>query len=675
MKIMAKLLLVFILISQLASAADYTHYLDQFVDRSVDPGEDFFRYSVGKWIKDHPIPASERSWGIGNAVREETYQRILKLNENAAKDPAATKGTVAQKIGDFWHTAMDTATIEKAGIAPLKEEFNRIAAIQNKKDFLDVLARLQYIGVGALYSNYIFQDEKDSTRYAVHLYQGGIGLPDRDYYVDEDDRAKRIRGEYLKHLAKMFQLLGDPAATADANAATVFRIETDLAKASRKLEQLRDLQANYNKMKMQELNTLTPSIDWPQFLAKMNMKNLDSAIVGQPEFFKQVEQSLQKESIDNWKTYLRWSLINAYAATLSSDFDKQNFYFYGTVLNGTPEQRPRWKRMLDQEEQYLGFALGQLYVKQYFSPKTKQRYEKLTNDIFDAFRDRLKKLDWMSEETKQQALKKLNTVVKKVGYPEKWRDYSTYEVDRSTFAANVVRGNIWQIEYLIQKLYQPVDKLEWNMTPQTYNAYYNPSNNEIVLPAAIFILPGIPDEQIDDAVVYAYAGGTTIGHEITHGFDDQGRQFDEKGNLRQWWTKEDEQEFNERAKKIIQQYNEYVAVEDIRVNGSATQGENIADLGGLLLGWEAFKKTEQYKSGKLIGGFTPEQRYFIGWSLGWMNNIRPENLALRVKTDVHAPSFLRVIGPVSNMKEFYEAFDVKQGEKMYRADQQRVEIW
>jgi putative endopeptidase len=661
--------------SYAAEAVNASTYLDRFVDRSVDPGEDFFRFAVGKWIQDNPIPANETSWGVGRVVYEETYQRVLKINEEAAKDPNATKGTNAQKIGDFWYAAMDTATIEQQGITPLKAEFDRIAAINDKQSLLDTIARLKYIGVAALFSPAIFQDEKNSERFALHLYQGGIGLPERDYYFENNERMTKIRAEYTKHLAKMFELLGDDAATAKKNSETVFRMESDLAKASRKLEQLRDPQANYNAMKVSDLKKLTPSIDWKDFLEKGNIRNLDTVIVGQPEFFKQVEDSIQKESIENWKAYLRWHLINAYADQLSSEFDAQDFYFFGTILNGTPEQRPRWKRMLDQEEKYLGFALGQLYVKRHFSAKTKARYEKLTDEIFDAFRERIKKLDWMTEETKQASLKKLNSVTKKVGYPEKWRDYSSYEIDRSSFAANCLRGNIWKSEYAIAKLSKPVDRSEWQMTPQTYNAYYNPGNNEIVLPAAIFILPGIEDEYVDDAIVYAYAGGTTIGHEIVHGFDDQGRQFDEKGNLRNWWNKEDEVEFKNRAKAIIEQFNGYIAVDDLSVNGDATQGENIADLGGILLGWDAFKKTEEYKSGKMIGGFTPAQRYFIGWTIGWMNNIRPETLALRVKTDVHAPSFLRANGPVSNMTEFYEAFAVKPGEKMYRPENRRVRIW
>ena len=658
-----------------AQTTDYSHYLDQFVDTSVSPADDFFRYSVGKWLKDNPIPQNERSWGVGKIVQEETYQRLTQLNEAASADSHAAKGSNSQKIGDFWSSAMDTENIEKTGIQPLQPEFDRIRAIQDKQGLLDATAHLQYIGVGAMFATYIFQDEMNSSRFALHLYQGGLGLPDRDYYFDDDERTKNIRAEYGKHLVKMFQLLGDDEATANQNSQTVMRMETDLAKASRKLADLRDPRANYNAMTTEEASKLTPSITWKDFLAKGNIHDLDSVVVGQPEFFKQVEQSLHTESIENWKTYLRWQLINTFAAQVSSDFDKQNFHFYGTIMNGTPEQRPRWKRMLDYEEQYLGDALGQLYVKQYFSPKTKARYEKLTDDIFAAFRDRIAKLDWMSDATKKEALKKLNSVTKKVGYPEKWRDYSKYDVDRSSFVSNCMKGNMWLSDFYIQKLHKPVDRTEWGMTPQTYNAYYNPSNNEIVLPAAIFVLPGIPDEEIDDALVYSYAGGTTIGHEITHGFDDQGRQFDDQGNLKQWWTKEDEEEFKKRAQKIIKQYDNYVAVDMLHVNGNATQGENIADLGGIVLGWDAFKKTEQYKSGKSIGGYTPAQRYFIGWALGWMNQMRPESLAVQVKTNVHAPSFLRVIGPVTNQTEFYKAYNVKPGDKMYRADDVRVQIW
>jgi putative endopeptidase len=652
---------------------DYSHYLDQYVDPSVKPGDDFYHYAVGKWLKNNPIPSNERAWGIGDVVQEETYQRLQKINEEASAS-SAEKGSNAQKIGDFWFAAMDTDTIEKVGIAPLKAEFDRIAAIHDNKSLVDTIAHLQYIGVGALCSLAIFQDEMDSTKFALHLYQGGLGMPERSYYFDTDDRTKNIRNEYILHLEKMFSLMGDDEEKAKTNAETVMRMETDLARASRKLEDLRDTRKNYNKMSIEGMSRLTPSIQWKDFLAAGNIHDLKTVIVGQPEFFKQVEVSVKKNSLDDWKTYLRWQLINSYASQVSRPFDLENFHFYGTILNGTPEQRPRWKRMLDQEDGYLGDALGQLYVKEYFSPETKARYEKLTNEIFDAFRERIQKLDWMSDATKQKAQAKLNSVMKKVGYPDKWRDYSNYDVDRSSFVSNCMKGNMWLADFYIQKLYKPVDRTEWGMTPQTYNAYYNPSNNEIVLPAAAFILPGIPDSEVDDALVYSYAGGATIGHEITHGFDDQGRQFDDQGNLKDWWTKEDGQEFNKRAAGIVQQYNDYVVVDTLHANGSASQGENIADLGGITLGWDAFTKTEQYKNGKPIGGFTPAQRYFIGWALGWMNNQRPENLAVQVKTNVHAPSFLRVIGPVTNMPQFYEAFDVKPGDKMYRGDK-AVRIW
>jgi putative endopeptidase len=655
-------------------STDAEHYLDQFIDTTVSPRDDFFHYSVGKWLTEHPIPPSERAWGIYNVVQEETYQRLLGISQAGALAKTA-HGSNAQKIGDFYAASMDTTAIAKLGFTPLATEFARIAAIRDRKGLADVIARFQYIGVGPAYGLFIGQDEKKSDRYVVHLYQGGLGLPDRDYYFDSDDRAKMLRGEYLLHVARMFRLLGDDSIRAAASAATVMSLETELAGASRKLADLRDPIANYNAMSVAGVGVLTPAIAWREHLAAGNIRNVDSVVVGQPEFFKQLETSIEKRGLDDWKTYLRWQLATTFAAQAGGAYDAEHFHFFGTILNGTPEQRPRWKRTLDAEENYLGDALGQLYVKKYFSPQTKLRYEKLTNEIFDAFRARIKALDWMSEPTRQQALKKLAAVTKKVGYTEHWKDYSTYAVDRKSFLGNTLRGNTWRSDFYIKKLHRPVDRLEWEMTPQTYNAYYNPSNNEIVLPAAIFILPGIPDSLVDDALVYSYAGGTTIGHEITHGFDDQGRQFDEKGNLKSWWTPADEQEFNRRTAGIVKQFDEYIAVNDIHVNGGATQGENIADLGGIQLGWDAFTKTLQYKEGKKLGGLTPAQRYFIGWSLGWMNQIRPENLAVRVKTDVHAPSFLRVTGPVTNMVPFYEAFGVRPGDKMYRADSVRVKIW
>ena len=649
-------------------------YLDQFIDPRVNPREDFFHYAVGKWLREHPIPRSEASWGVGDVVREEVYQRLLDIAKTSASG-GAPDGSVEQKVGDFWTAAMDSVGNAREGLAPLDSEFARIAAVADRPALETEIARLQHLGVGALYALFIEQDERQSDRYAVHLYQGGLGLPNRDYYFDADARGRRIRREYTGHVARMFRLLGDSAQAAKAHAATVMAMETELAGASRKLEDLRDPIKNYNGMTLDSLEKVTPSVRWRDQLANTGITGVNRVVVGQPEFFGQVERSLRGRSLEDWKTYLRWHLVHAFAAEAGGKFDAEQFHFYGTVLNGTPEQRPRWKRVLDFEEAYLGDAMGQLYVKRYFSAATKERYTRLTGEIFDAFRERIGRLDWMTPPTKERALRKLHAVMRKVGYAERWKDYSAYTVERGSFLTNAVRGSRWASDYAIAKLHRPVDRTEWNMTPQTYNAYYNPSNNEIVLPAAVFALPGIADSAVDDAIVYGYAGGTTIGHEITHGFDDQGRQFDEHGNLDDWWTAEDAKEFNRRAQRIVRQFNGYVAVDHLHVNGAATQGENIADLGGISIAWDAFTRTEQYRRGEKIGGFTPAQRFFLGWALGWMVQIRPEYTAVLVKTDVHAPAPLRVIGPVSNMVPFYRAYGVRPGDRMYRADSVRVEIW
>jgi putative endopeptidase len=660
--------------SSSGNAVTAANYLDQFADTTVSPRKDYFHFAVGKWLKNHPIPASERSWGISQVVQDETYRRLVGLSEDAAK-AQNPPGTNAQKIGDFWATAMDSAAQDKAGMTEIQPEFAKIAQARDLQDLLTEVSQMHYIGAEPMFGLYIFQDEKNSDRYVVHLYQGGLGLPNREFYFDTDDRSVKIRSEYVPHVKRMFELLGDDSTKAKTEAATVMAIETGLAKASRKLAELRDPQKNYHAMSLAGVAKLTPTIQWKEFLAAGHVAGIDTVIVGQPEFFQQLEKSLRGRSLDEWKAYCRWHLATSYAEEAGGPYEKENFHFFGTIMNGTAEERPRWKRMLDQEEGYLGDALGQLYVERYFSPQAKARYEKLTDAVFDAFRVRIRNLDWMSAPTKDQAQRKLDAVMKKVGYPVKWRDYSNYQVKRGSFLGNAMRGNIWQSDFYIAKLHKPVDRTEWDMTPQTYNAYYNSSNNEIVLPAAAFILPGIPDSLVDDALVYGYAAGSTIGHEITHGFDDQGRQFDEKGNLKNWWTPADEKEFKERAKKIVSQFNGYVAVDTLHVNGEATQGENIADLGGIQLGWDAFTKTDEYKEGKSIGGYTPAQRYYFGWALSWMTQIRPENLAVRVKTDVHAPAFLRVIGPVSNMPEFYQAYGVVPGDPMYRADDVRVKIW
>lgn len=650
------------------------NFLKEYIDTTVRPGDDFFKYSMGKWVKDNPIPETENSWGIWKLVNEETLTRLREINEEAASAKAA-KGTNEQKIGDWWYTGMDTAAIESQGIKPLQPELDMISNIKTTADVVIAVASLQTIGVSALCGIYPGQDEMNSAKFVIHLYQGGIGLPDRDYYFDTDGRTKNIREEYVKHVAKMLTMMGQDSTQSKTDAATIMRMETDLAKASRKLADLRDPYANYNKFSVDGVSKLTPSLDWKNFFEVSGVKDIDTVIVGQPEFFKQVEKSLKTESVDNWKTYLRWNLINTFADKLSSNFDKQNFYFYGTVLNGTKAQRPRWKRVLDDEEKAMGFMLGQLYVQKYYSPKVKARYDLMVDNVLAAYKERIEKLDWMSDSTKQKAYAKLGTVMKKVGYPDKWRDYSTLEIDRSSYVRNAIRANKWATDFYLAKIGKPVDRTEWEMTPQTWNAYYNPSNNEIVLPAAAFIVPGMPDSLVDDAIMYGYAAGSTIGHEITHGFDDQGSQFDDQGNLKEWWTKEDREKFQQRCQGIINQFNNYVVLDSLQINGDATQGENIADLGGMLIGLDAFKKTDQFKEGKVIGGFTPLQRYFLGFALSWYGHFRDATIAMRVKTDVHSPNFLRVNGPVVNVDDWYTAFNIQPTDKMYVPDSLRVRIW
>ena len=644
------------------------------LDTTVRPGDDFYRYANGTWFKGHPIPASESNWGIGKEVQNEIYVRLRQLNQEAARATAAT-GTAQQKIGDFWAAGMDSAAINRQGVEPLQKELTRIQNITTVTGVQAAIARLQLLGVNALIGGYVGQDAKNSEKMALQLWQAGLGLPNRDYYFNKDARTSNIRQEYQKHLTTMFGLLGQDAATAQANMKRVLALETKLAGASRKLEALRDPYANYNKMSVAKLDELTPGLNWKPWLAEMAFAGADTVIVGQPEFYQEAGRLLRTAPLADWQAYLQWQLVHTYAPTLSQGFDQENFRFYGTVLQGAKEQRPRWKRVLDAEENAMGEALGQLFVKEYFTPATKKRYEELTENVVASFREHIQALDWMSDTTKQKALVKLGKITRKVGYPDKWKDYSSLSIDRTSYAANVMRANEWRYRYEARKLGRPVDRTEWGMTPQTYNAYYNPSNNEIVLPAAIFAVPGLLDADADDAIIYGYAGASTIGHELTHGFDDEGSQFDEKGNLRSWWTKSDRRAFDARVKGIVRQFNGYTVLDSLHINGKATAGENIADLGGIVIGLDAFKKTEQYKKGEKIGGLTPVQRYFLGYALGWQVHQRDERLAQAILTDVHSPAQYRINGPFADVPAFYEAFNVQPTDKLYLPDSARVKIW
>ena len=648
--------------------------LASVVDTTVKPGDDFFKFAVGRWIKNNPIPASEDSWGIGSLVQEENYKRLKEISENAAHANAQANSST-QKIGDFYFSGMDSLNIEKEGISPLAGELKNIDAIKNVADLMNVIALYQTYGVGPMMSINVAQDLKKSEVMALYVYQGGLGLPNRDYYFNTDARTVNIRNEYKKYITHMLTYSGIDAKQAEQQTEQVYKLELAMAGASRKLADLRDDYKNYNKMSVGALDKLAPNIDWGDLFEDMKLKHEDSIIVGQPEFLQKLNSLINQDNVEAWKVYLRFALIDNFADALSSTFDKENFHFRGPVMHGIKEQRPRWKRVLTVEEKDLGFLLGQLYVEKYFSPKTKHRYEKLVDDMIAAYSERISNLDWMSEETKKKALVKLSTVRKKVGYPDKWRDYSSMQIVHNSYVQNQINANVWQYNYAVSKLGKPVDREEWDMTPQTYNAYYNPSNNEIVLPAAIFTIPGLADSLADDAIIYSYAGASTIGHELTHGFDDQGRRYDEKGNLKSWWTTADEEKFNKGAALIVEQFNNFVVLDSIHINGSATQGENIADLGGIVVGLDAFKKTEQYKKGEKTGGYTPLQRYFLGYALSWMSHARNEALAAKVMTDVHAPAFLRIIGPFANVDDFYTAFDIKEGDAMYRPVNKRVKIW
>ena len=643
------------------------------MDTTINPAEDFFEYAEGRWIKNTPIPAEESSWGIGHLVQEELYKRLLHINEEALKQNA--KNGVEQQIGDFWFSGMDTTSIERQGIASLKPELDKIDAIKDANTLMKVAAEMHTQGVGLFFSEGVSQDAKASDVMAYYMSQGGLGLPNRDYYFNTDARTTKIREEYPAYITRTFVLMGADSATAKTKAAAIVALETKLAKSSRKLEALRDPYANYNKMAISQLKSMSPHIEWPELLNIMGVKHVDSVIVGQPEFFKQLDNIIAGENLQTLKDYMAFQVVRANANYLNNAFADNNFAFYGKTIRGAEQQRPRWKRVLDAEGNAMGEAVGKMFAKEYFDEKAKKRYEDMVENVRDAYKARMEKLDWMSDSTKKKALKKLAAITKKVGYPDKWKDFSKLQIDRNAYVQNIMRANKWWNDYYMDKLGKPVDRNEWDMTPQTYNAYYNPSNNEIVLPAGIFTVPGYRDEQLDDALVYGYAAASTIGHEITHGFDDEGRQFDEKGNLKNWWSKEDEAQFNKRAEVLVKQFNNMMPVDTQRINGKATLGENLADLGGILIGLDAFKKTEAYKKGEKINGLTPLQRYFLGYSLGWMYQIRKEQLASQLLTDVHSPAKYRVNGPFPNVPEFYEAFNVKPGNKMYLPDSLRVRLW
>lgn len=648
--------------------------LVQHIDSSYKANDDFFMFANNSWFKQNPIKDSETSNGIFQTIEDTVNAAIKQICIKSSKANAG-KGSNEQKIGDFYTSGINTGLINQLGISPLEDELKVIDDIQSLADFPKTIVRLNKIGVSPLFYFFISPDDKNSNLNRSHLWQGGLGLGERDYYLNTDERTLNIKKEYETHIQNMFELLKMDKETAIATANTIVQMETEIAVFSKSMEDLRDPYGNYNLMATANLKQQLGTDFWNQLFIEFGLANMDSIIVCQPTFFKSLTNILNKYSVENWKSYLKWNLISDFASYLSSDFENEDFHFFSTVLSGVSEQKPRWETVVDETNGALGELIGQVYVKEYLPANTKEKLMEIGENIRTVYAEHIKNLDWMSNETKAKALVKLEKINMKVGYPDVWKDMSSVEINSETYLKNVININRWEFDRMLAKNGNPVNKDEWDMYPQTYNAYYSPSFNEIVVPACNIIVPGYEGKMPDDALLYGIIGGSTFGHEITHGFDDEGSLFDENGNLNDWWTEEDRQKFEAKTKLIVEQYSAYTVLDNMHIKGDATQGENIADLGGVTMGIEAFKKTDMYKNNVMIGGLTPMQRFFISYGFAWMVNRRDEALAHRVMTNVHSPAKFRVNGVVSNLTEFYETFNVKPGDAMYREDSVRVKIW
>jgi putative endopeptidase len=641
-------------------------------DTTIKPQQDFFHYVNGTWLKNNPIPPSEGAWGSFNILNDSNLSRLRKILEDVAADKNAAPGSIEQKVGDYYSMIMDSNKLNKDGITPLNDEFKRIDAISDNKSLWAEAAHLSLIGPDVMFGFGVTQDSKISTKEVCHLSQAGIGLPTKEYYLDTTSDMKMIRAAYVDYLKQLFLQMNQAADQAQKSAQKVMGIETQMAKSCRTPVQLRNPVANYNKMFFSDFEKMTPGIDWDASLQVFGVKSVDTVVVGQPEFMKNISEMAKSVSLDDWKLYLRCHLLDEEAGKLSDTIAKIHFAFWSTTLQGIKEMQPRWKRAVESTSGSLGQLVGQLYIKKYFSPEAKAKVKEMVGNIIAAYKDRISQLSWMSPETKTNALNKLDRIMLKLCYPDKWKDYSTMEIKRDAFVLNSFRVNKWESDYDINKLGKPVDRTEWGMSPQTVNAYYNPRMNEIVFPAAI-MQPPFFDPNRDDAMNYGGIGGV-IGHELTHGFDDNGAQFDANGNLHKWWTKEDSAHYYGKLQLLIQQFDGYT-IDSAHVNGHLTIGENTADLGGLTISYYALQKDLKEHPEGVIDGFTPEQRFFISWAEGWRMNIRPAMARRRVKSDPHSPAIFRVNGPLADMEEFYKAFDVKPGDALYKAPDQRAVIW
>jgi putative endopeptidase len=644
------------------------------MDTTVNPGDDFYQFANGSWLKNNPIPDEYSRYGAFEVLDEENYVQLKTIFAEASADKNAAAGSVNQKIRDFYNSGMDTVTIEKNGISPLKPELDQIEAFATPADVQKMLIRQHASGNYPLFYLFSSQDEKNSNQVIAMTYQGGLGMPDRDYYLEGDPRSKEIRAAYVAHMIKMFVLAGSTPEQAAKDADVVLKIETEMAKISSTRIELRNPVANYNKTDLAGLQKMAPEIDWKGYFTGLNLAENTEINIGQPKFISGMAKMINTVPVNDWKVYFRWDLINSAASSLSSDFDKEHFAFYGTVLSGAKEQQPRWKRMIDATSNSLGEAVGQLYVQKYFPPEAKKRMTDLVNNLKISLGERINSLSWMTEVTKKEAIAKLEKINVKIGYPDKWIDYSSLTIGTDSYYANKKNARQFAVNRDIAKIGKPVDRSEWGMTPQTINAYYSPNMNEIVFPAAI-LQPPFFFMDADDAVNYG-AIGMVIAHEMTHGFDDQGRQYDKEGNLHDWWQADDSKNFEAKTKILVDQYDNYKMLDSLHVDGKLTLGENIADLGGMNVAYNGLQKALEGKNKEeKIDGFTPDQRFFLSYAQVWRANIRSEETMRRLKEDVHSPGEARVNGIVYNIPAFYAAFDIKPTDSRYIASENRADIW
>mgnify|MGYP002543467975 CR=1 FL=1 len=643
------------------------------LDTTALPGTSFYQYACGGWIQAHPLTDEYSRFGSFDMLNENNREQLKGLIAELAAKKDNVPGSAAQKVGDLYNIAMDSVKLNQDGFTPIKEELIEIDALKGKEDIYVYLAEIQKKGIRPYFMLYVGADEMNSSMNIVQTYQGGLGMGQRDYYLENDEQTKKIRDKYQEHVAKMFQLAGYDEATAKKAVTAVMNIETRLAQASRSQVELRDPHANYNKMEIEKLKKDFPTFNWDVYFTTSGLKDIKEVNVCQPDAMKEVTAIIDTVPLEDQKLYLKWNLIDAAAGYLSDDFVAQNFEFYGKTMSGKQEMQPRWKRAVSTVDGSLGEVVGQMYVEKYFPAAAKERMVTLVKNLQTSLGERIKELEWMSEPTKEKALDKLAAFHVKIGYPDKWKDYSALEIKDDSYWANIERANLWDFNEMISKAGKPVDKDEWLMTPQTVNAYYNPTTNEICFPAAI-LQPPFFDMNADDAANYG-AIGVVIGHEMTHGFDDQGRQYDKDGNLKDWWTEEDAKKFDERAQVMVNFFDNIEVAPGVHANGSLTLGENIADHGGLQVSFQAFKKAMKQTPLEVVDGFTPEQRFFLAYANVWAGNIRPEEILRLTKLDPHSLGKWRVDGALPHIQNWYEAFKITEQDSMFVPKEKRVSIW